>query len=453
MSLPLSAIVDVQATFTPTGFGGYNDNAVLLVTEETPVSADFVDYAITTQASTVSTDFGSSSVTYKMVNAMLASKPNLIGAGGYVLIVPVKYGVSTFTIGTAGTGYAVNDVVTVVQTGGVGATLTVTEIDESGGITAATLLTAGYDYTVASGLSLSGGTGSGGKVAITAIAKEAPIDTVNRAATYAYFRGIVFEATTLTSSMLVSFGTAIAALGDKYLQYASNVITDVSTYFAAVTNASLNCVRTMWYDGSLDPRIVAAAAIGKLASVNYDGSKTCITMNLKTLSGITSDETVTETLAATLKTNGVDAYTSWANGGLVGYISNGANRYSDEIADMMWLVGALQTAGVNALATTTTKVPQTEEGVDAMGKAYREVMLQAVRNGMLAAGTWTSTDTFGDQDKFLAAIESFGFYIYHIPVSEQSATDRADRKCPLFQIAGKLAGGIHSGTVMVTLNA
>lgn len=55
-------------------------------------------------------------------------------------------GVTGVTVGNVGTGYSVNDVLTVVQAGGAGCTLTVTSINGTGGITGITITTPGTGY-------------------------------------------------------------------------------------------------------------------------------------------------------------------------------------------------------------------------------------------------------------------------------------------------------------------
>ena len=50
-------------------------------------------------------------------------------------------------------------------------------------------------------------------------------------------------------------------------------------------------------------------------------------------------------------------------------------------------------------------------------------------------------------------IEEFGFYIYHMPVAEQSQTDRQARKAPVYQIAGKEAGAVHKANILIYIEA
>jgi hypothetical protein len=118
----------------------------------------------------------------------------------------------------------------------------------------------------------------------------------------------------------------------------------------------------------------------------------------------------------------------------------------------MWLSVALQIAGANCLTSTGTKIPQTETGMSTLKNAYKQVMKQAVTNGFLAPGTWTSPDYFGDQTDFLRNITEVGYYEYSLPISQQSTSDRNARIAPLVQIACKTSGAIHSSDVLVEVN-
>jgi flagellar hook protein FlgE len=75
--------------------------------------------------------------------------------------------IKSVTINAGGAGYAVGDVLTIVQSGGNGGTVTVTAVDGSGAVTGISLTTAGGNYKIEDGLSTTGGTGSGFKVNIT----------------------------------------------------------------------------------------------------------------------------------------------------------------------------------------------------------------------------------------------------------------------------------------------
>lgn len=211
--------------------------------------------------------------------------------------------------------------------------------------------------------------------------------------------------------------------------------------------------RGLYYGAATDDAALGmqSAYAGRALSVDFTGSNTTITMNLKDLVGVQPDPTMTQTLFNKAKAAGADVYASIQ--GVPKVFSFGANSFFDQVYNLRWLVGALQVNGFNYLATTSTKIPQTESGVDGLKGAYREICQLAVSNQYAAPGTWTSPTTFGNQQDLYANIQQFGYYIYSTPVAKQLQVDRADRKAPLIQIAIKEAGAIQSSNVIVYVNA
>ena len=115
--------------------------------------------------------------------------------------------------------------------------------------------------------------------------------------------------------------------------------------------------------------------------------------------------------------------------------------------------GALEVAIFNFLAQSSTKVPQTEPGMNGFKAGLITVMQQFVTNGELAPGAWNSSETFGDPQIFNQNIAQNGYYVYSQPVALQSAAARNARQAPLVQIAAKRAGAIQSANIIVVLNA
>lgn len=74
----------------------------------------------------------------------------------------------TAALNAAGSGYKVNDVLTLVQTGASGATLLVNAVSTAGAITQFALTAAGTGYTTATGLAVTGGAGTGATFNFTA---------------------------------------------------------------------------------------------------------------------------------------------------------------------------------------------------------------------------------------------------------------------------------------------
>ena len=202
--------------------------------------------------------------------------------------------------------------------------------------------------------------------------------------------------------------------------------------------------------GDESPVVMMAAYAGRALSVNFSGSNTTETENLKQLIGIQPDPTMTQTIYQLAQDSGADIYASF--GGDPCIVSNGANKFFDQVYNLKWFVGGLQVAGFNFLAGAATKVPQTEQGMDGLKNAYGTICEQGKTNGYIAAGKWTAAETFGNQALFFQNISQVGYYIYALPLSQQLAVDRAARKAPLVQIAVKEAGAIHTSSVIIYVN-
>lgn len=298
--------------------------------------------------------------------------------------------------------------------------------------------------------------GGGYVIVANYLEEETLAEAITRLSGEIYFEGVLttrdlaqeeaVAASTLVESMkdriLMLPGYAVADLTGLFAQVANNVYTRPVLY---LTGADTNAKK-------LNSRLFAAAYLSRGLAVNYSGSKTTMTMNLKDLAGITADTAISETILNQCVTAGADCYPSIE--GLAKVMSNKhAGQYFDQVANSIWFVGALEIAYFNTLATTRTKIAQTDEDLGKAQKAIRKVCNQAVANGYLAPGTWNSTDTFGNIDDFNRNIEEFGYYLYQQPVSEQSQTEREQRIAPLLQIAGKEAGAVHSGAILVYIEA
>jgi hypothetical protein len=72
-----------------------------------------------------------------------------------------------------------------------------------------------------------------------------------------------------------------------------------------------------------------------------------------------------------------------------------------------------------------------------------------VSAGVFAPGTWNSSTTFGTPEDTIRNVEERGYFIYSLPISQQSQAVRETRVAPLIQIAAKEAGAIHSSDVTV----
>ena len=209
--------------------------------------------------------------------------------------------------------------------------------------------------------------------------------------------------------------------------------------------------RGLYYGGATDQDALnmAAAYTGRAFSVDFQGSLTTITMHLKDLATIQPDPSMTQTLLNQCQAAGADVYASFQ--GVAKTFCSGANEFFDRVYNLQWFVGAIQVAEFNALAQIPTKIPQTEDGMRILKSADRGVCEQAVTNQYCAPGEWDGI-TFGNQADFLANIRQRGYYIFSVPLSQQSPAQRAARNAPLIQIALKEAGAAHKSNVIVNIN-
>ena len=458
--IPISDVVQVSVSLTPAGVPNYNVNNMILISADPFLVNPNTDLIRSyTDANTIGEDVGFATETYEQGENVFAQQLNILAGGGVLYVAQFQQGaigLAALTIGNnAGLNYIVGDVINITQAGGVGATATVTTIGAGGAVTGLVLSNVGYGYTVANNLTTTGGSGNGAlTVDITTVAQETLQQAIIRCATYVYFNGII-STDYGSSTTWLALATAVQAMGNRILFLPSYNIANLTGVFLQILQAGLFNTRPLFYSvSSLDARLMGAAYASWALSTNYNGSNTTITMNLKQLIGIDPDPGMTETLKTLCYNNGVDTYVNYGGSfpGVVSSNGNDAGKFMDEVTNLVWLVTALQVEGFDALATVQTKVPYTEQGISVLKTAYRLVLTQAVANGYLAPGAWTSSFTFGNQQDFLANIEQYGFYIYSTPVAQVLEAMRAGRQAPLIQIAGLEAGAVQQSGVIATIN-
>ena len=297
-------------------------------------------------------------------------------------------------------------------------------------------------------------TGGGYLVVIPLLALEKLDAAIIRTKTLVNYFGIL--ASDEISDADVMLAAAQVQSLHKILFIAKRLATDVDTGAIAddIKSASYYKTRILLYldSAATDEAsvLMAAAYAGRALSVDFSGSNTTQTMHLKDLTGIAADSAMTQTILEKCKTVGADVYASFQ--GVAKTFTSGANKFFDQVYNQTWLVSALEVAGFNYLAQSSSKIAQTENGVSGLKSAYRKVLEQAITNQYIAAGSWTSPDTFGVLEDFERNIAERGYYLYSLPVSQQSQADRESRIAPLVQIALKEAGGIHSSNVIVYVN-
>lgn len=196
---------------------------------------------------------------------------------------------------------------------------------------------------------------------------------------------------------------------------------------------------------------VAAVAsfFGRAFTVNFLATNTTITLMFKQEPGVIGED-LDNNQQLTLKDKRCNVFVDYVNDTVIiqyGVMSGPA--YFDEIHGVDWLQDAIQTACYNVLYLSTTKIPQTDAGVNQLTNAIGAVCGQAVNNGFVAPGIWNGP-SFGEivTGQFLKN----GFYIFAQPIALQSQSDRDARKSPPIQVAVKLAGAIQEVDILVDVN-
>jgi len=239
---------------------------------------------------------------------------------------------------------------------------------------------------------------------------------------------------------------------DKLYFAPSSLTADTTGVFKTIKDAGLTHTRCLLYTDSADDALdYAAGYAGRGLCINFSGFLTAHTMNLKEITGLDADSGITQTVYNTAKANGVDVYANI--GGLSKLMTSGENQYFDQVYTRLAFKMRLAVAGFNFLATTNTKIPQTEEGMNGLKGALRKICNQFVENGTFAPGAWTSSTTFGNPEDHIRNIKDVGYFIYSSPISAQTPADRNARKAPPIYVAAKDSGAIHSADVSVYIEA
>lgn len=472
---PLSNVVNISVSAAQPGVGSYNtSNLALFTTDTYAMSFGTLGYNIYTSPQQVGVDFGTSSQTYASAVAIFSQQPNILTGGGSLVIIPFVQPQQTWTLNgipasgsfTAtwagfGTTAAINwnDTALMIQ-GKIQAVTGFTQVTVTGSLASESLvLTFAGVYGVIPVPSFGGsGLETSGVTAITitnvqTLVGETLNTAIGRTENIVQYFGLQALNVLPQADVLAAAATVQSLNKIAFFVQTDSASIQVGGTLDLLRSGSFSQSRGLYY-GSPSNQSAAldyqAAYAGLGLSVNFSGSLTTITMNLKTLATIQPDPTITTAQLALATAAGADVYVSIQ--GVSKVLCFGANSFFDEVYNLQWFAGALQVAGFNYLATVSTKVPQTEQGMDGLKNAYRQVCEQAVTNQYCAPGQWNSATVFGNPANFVSNIQQRGYYIYSVPVAQQLQADRVARKAPLVQIALKEAGAIQSSTVIVYVN-
>jgi hypothetical protein len=295
-----------------------------------------------------------------------------------------------------------------------------------------------------------------GKLIVAPLLTSPSLETTGAAITrllgLVYFGGVGTAYASQTTTL--SEVGPICAAARKMFFVVSSTASDLDSpngQFYVVKSASQHQTRMLFHHTSSEAEALKWGYAGQMMSTDFTASRSTLTPHLKQIVNAAADESLDSSFLTAADAVGVDVYGNIC--GRPSIISSGTNVFYDNVYNLNWFASALQVAWFNAIATLSSKLPQTEDGMTFLKGELEKVCKLAVRNGMVAPGVWNSGDTFGDQAGFLRNILEAGYYMYSTPVAQQSQADREDRIAPSVQIAVKMAGAVHSGNVIVNFNA
>lgn len=200
--------------------------------------------------------------------------------------------------------------------------------------------------------------------------------------------------------------------------------------FSVTKNAALGyTLNTFSKNANLYP---SSAVFGRAASVNFSGTNTTITVNLKQMAGVVAEDLSSAEFTALKDKNGsavvqigkdIVAYTN-------GKMANGS--WLDSVHGRLWLENRCEVDMFNFIYTDPDKVPFTQEGLNQAEATLERSLLAAKRNGLIGSG-YLSDGTY----------LPLGYRITAVPIADVPTSDKGNRLYAglSFDVVG--AGALH----------
>lgn len=308
----------------------------------------------------------------------------------------------------------------------------------------------GDDY-IGNLLNLNDGSGAvivGGEASVV-LPVESETDALAAVKTLVDFKGYCFIDQPIADEQynMAVWSEANKTLGFEVFTGASALVKNIANAPWNIKIASLVDFRMLYRKDN--DRKYACAYMSRAHTVNFNAENSALTMNLKTLIGITPED-YTQSQINSADIIGLDLYTTIKN--VPVNLCGSGNDFFDNRYNILAYINEVQVALFNVLKGTPTKIPQTTQGVSQLTDSVTKVSEKYVAASVFAPGTWTSPETFGDYNQFNRAIEQNGYYVLAGLLANQPQEDRANRKSPVIQVAVKNAGAIHSADLIINFN-
>lgn len=479
-TLPVSRVVNVAVEMSPTAAALRNFGSCLILGDSDIIDTD-ERIRLYSSISDIATDFGISSREYLAAQAFFSQspQPTQVYIGRWAksatagrlrgrtlssaeqdisLFTAITTGTLSLTIDGASKSMASIDLSAETNLNGVASQIS-SALGVSGScawtgerfvITSATTGTSSTVATTDTGTlsSLMGFAGSATSVA--GVAAESLASAITALLDYNTWYMVCVAPDASDDSIVEAAGLIEAASPSRMIGFTTQNSTEIDSTASSTLGSRLKGLgynRTILVYSSDSP-VAAASVFGRMATINFEGSNTTLTLKFKQLPGVTA-ENLRSSQAEALKSHNVNAFCAYQNDTSIlqeGITSGG--WFIDETHGLDWLQNRVETDLWNLLYTSK-KVGQDESGATAIVSCVNKSLGQGVTNGLIAPGVWNG-DAFGALES--GDTLSTGYYVYIQPFDEQSQSDREARKAPPIQIAVKLKGAVHFINVTITVN-
>jgi hypothetical protein len=448
-SLPLSSILNVAVVISPAAAPGPSFNQALIVgpTDAIPSSERLRLYSSINGI--LQDGFDSTDPEYKAASLYFGQTPQpthlWIGRQDLTAIAAAAVG------SAAGTGYAVGDVVTVVQAAASGGKLKVTTVGVGGAVTGVKIIegSQGTGYAEGTGLeTTTTGSGTGLQADITAI-RETPLQAVQACRLAQPNWYACMFAGTATDSDHQAIAAFIEAASPASLYFlttgeASVLNTPTTNLLASLQAEKYRRTFSMYAttQSGLFPNnaYASAAPMGKAMGMNTGAAGSYFDIMFKAIAGV-APEPLTQSQVNAI-CGPIDRSTPGLNANaMLSYLNDSyswiqpaimaSGDFFDEVLNLDMLASDMQISGVNLL-TSVPALPITDGGVTQMKNILSAACDRAKARGFIApSGIWQGVAVGAGS----AAIEpgdalANGYYLYAPAVSTMSAAQRAARVMP-----------------------
>jgi hypothetical protein len=445
VALNLSDIVNVAVYVSPVypARSTFNHGLIIGTSSVIPVATRLREYSTT--AAMLTDGFSIANSEYLAAQLYFSQSPAPLQL--WVGVQSTTAGaMQTVTIGNAGTGYIVGDILTVNQSENMPGTVKVATIGASGTVIGITVTNGGDGYIDATALTTSGGTGTGCTVNITATTPETALQAVQacRLANNDWYTCMVCGAADADHLAIASYiETATPTSTYMYTTTDSAVLNNTAGNIMA-TLMGYSYKRNLGLYSTQTANAVAAL-MGVAMGLNTGLANSAYTLKFKTLVGVLADP-LTQTQVTNIESNNGNVYVNYTGGFVIaeqGTMANG--QFFDEVINLDMLSNNIQ-LNVMDLLISNPKIPLTDAGVTQIMRAVNSACDQAVTIGFLAPGIWNGVQilSLNTGDPITKG------YITQAPsVNTLTTQQRTSRQSPPIYVSITEAGAVHSVTIGV----